>query len=81
MTMRVIVNTCLFKEAYVTWHRRDAYLRTWFLFMTFVCKQCRMDRLTSVTAGDFGYGGNPAHQANAEEYAKFKGYVVNVSAA
>ena len=48
--------------------------------MTFICKQYRINPLTLATAGDYGYSGNGAQQANAEEDTKFEGYVTNVSA-
>ena len=44
----------------------------------FVREQYCLHRLTSVTAGSFGYGGNANEVA---EDARFEGYVANVGAA
>ena len=41
-------------------------------------EQCRLHRLTSATAGSFGYGGNASEAAGD---AAFEGYVANVGAA
>ena len=41
-------------------------------------EQCRLHRLTSATAGSFGYGGNANEAA---EDASFEGYVASVGAA
>ena len=41
-------------------------------------QQCRLHRLTSATAGSFGYGGNAIEAA---EDVRFEGYVANVGAA
>ena len=76
--MRIVLRTDLFREAYATWHQRIPAEQTWFNFQEFTREQCRLHRLTSATAGSFGYGGNANEAA---EDAAFEGYVANVGAA
>ena len=76
--MHIVLRTGLFREAYATWHQIIPAEKTWFNFQEFMREQCRLHRLTSATAGCFGYGGNTN---KAAEDAAFEGYVANVGAA
>ena len=76
--MRTVLRTGISREAYATWHQRIPAKQTWFNFQEFMREQCRFHRLTSATAGSFGYGGN----ANkAAEDAAVEGYAANAGAA
>ena len=52
--------------------------KTWYDFQVLMRERCCLHRLTSATAGSFGYGGNAR---GATEDAAFKGMVANVGAA
>ena len=77
--MRIVLRTGLSREAYASWHQRQPGEQTWYNFQQFMREQCRLHRLTSATAGSFGFGGN-ANEAT-EDDARFEGFVANVGAA
>ena len=77
--MQIVLRTGPPREVYASWHQRQPVEQTWYNFEQFTRDQCSLHRLTSATAGSFGYGGN-ANEA-AEDDARFKGCVANAGAA
>ena len=78
MTIRIVLKTGLFREAYAAGYARQTVDKTWYDFQVLMCKQCCLHRLTSETAGSFGYGKN-TH--DAADNAAFEGMVANGGAA